>query len=336
MTSPGARVDPAARRAVVAAVVGALLAGAYAFSFLFAQATPEPHELPIAIAGPPARVAVLAKRVEAAAGHGYDVRRLDGSGTAREALRAGEVYVAVVVGSGPARLLTAPALGRSAVTATVLALPPLIGAKGTPQVEVVRPLAKDDPEGEALNLQLLPLSIFGIVVPILLLLLASSLTVRARLAALAVNALLAGAGVALVSHSALHALPGSLLALAGLAALLAFAISSCTTALTAALGPPGVALGVLVFLIFGNVASGAAVQNAQLPGAWRVAGPYLPPGAAADAMRSVAYFPDADLLRPLLVLGGFAAVGAALCLVLGGRRPAPQGQPSGPTSDQGA
>ena len=38
-------------RALLAAVVGALLASAYAWSFVFAQATPQPHDVPIGLAG---------------------------------------------------------------------------------------------------------------------------------------------------------------------------------------------------------------------------------------------------------------------------------------------
>ncbi len=329
-------MDAVSRRGLAAALVGAVLATAYAFSFVFAQGTPSPHELPVAVAGPSAQVATLARRIERSAGDAYEVRRFDGERSARRALRDGDIYVAILVGDGPVRLLTASALGRTAVQGAVMELPKHAGlpAMPLPQVEEIRPLVGEDPQGTVLNVQLFPPIILGLVVPILLLLIAPALTVRQRLGAVSLFALLAGVGTMLMTNVALSALPGSFLALTGISILLAFAIASCVTGSVGAVGPPGIGVGVLLFLIIGNVASGASVQHEELPGFYRVVGPYLPPGAGADALRSVAYFDGSNLLRPLLVLGGFGLLGATLCLAFGSRRPAPQGDPSGPTADQ--
>ena len=333
-----AQAAAARRRGLLAALSGAVLATAYAFSFVFAQGTPAPHKLPIAIAGPAAQAQRLARQVERGAGEDYAVRPLRSRRAAVRELRRGDIYLAAVVGSGPVRFLAAPARGRDAVMGTVLALPKLLGVprSAPPQVEEVVPLVGEDPEGQVLNLQLFPPIIVGIVVPILLLMLAPALTVRSRLATVALFSLLGGLGSMLMSNVALDALPGSYLALSGVAILLAFAIGSCTTAFIGALGPPGVALSLLLFLIIGNVASGAAVQHELLPAFYRIVGPYLPPGAAADAERGIAYFDASHVLRPLLVLAAFSTLGTAASLALGGRRPAPQGDPSGPTPDQTA
>ncbi len=333
------KLDAASKRGLLAVLVGAVLATAYAFSFVFAQATPEPHELPIAVAGGDAgRVAELERRLETAAGESYDVARLGSAEAGREQLRRGKRFVVVLVGNGPVRFLAAPALGRGAVDDAVMELPMLLGLPKTtlPKVEEVRPLVREDPLGTALNLSLFPPIIVGIVVPILMLLLASALTLRRRLLLVAAFSILAGLGPMLMVNVVLGAVPGDFLALAGVQALLAFGVGACTTAAVGAFGPPGVGLSLLVFLIFGNVASGAAVTTETLPGAYRVIGPYLPPGAAADALRRIGYVDGAELLRPLLVLAAFCVAGAGLTLLLGGRRPAPQGDPAGPTSDQEA
>jgi len=50
-----------------------------------------------------------------------------------------------------------------------------------------------------------------------------------------------------------------------------------------------------------------------MPGFWRAVGPWVPPGGAAQ-----------------LVLLGFAVAAVAVNLSLGGRQPAPQGDPAGP------
>ncbi len=327
-------VSSASRRALLLAVAGAGLLAAYVFSFVFAQATPEPHELPVAVAGPASRTLTLQRRIETAGGGSFAVRRLKGTREAQRALREREIYAAVVVGDGPARVLTAPAAGLSATMVAVKELPGLIGAK-MPQIEEVRPLAEEDPEGDALNLALFPLVIFGVLLPVLVTLVSGALVVRARIAVLALFTVLGGTGAMAVANLALDALPGSLVAEAGIATLLTFSVAACTTAFIAMLGPPGAGLGLIVFLIVGNVASGASVVNELLPSFFRVVGPYLPPGAGADALRSTAYFDGVALLRPMLVLAGFALAGTLLDLALGGRRPAGQGDPAGPSPDQG-
>lgn len=118
-----------------------------------------------------------------------------------------------------------------------------------------------------------------------------------------------------------------------MAVLTTLAISFAVPGCIALLGPLGTGVGVVVFLVIGNVASGAQVPHEMLPGFWRVVGPWLPPGSAADALRSIAYFGGADLARPLLVLGVFAVVGLTGTLLLGDRKPAAKGAPSGPTPD---
>ena len=45
----------------------------------------------------------------------------------------------------------------------------------------------------------------------------------------------------------------------------------------------------------------------------------LPPGASVDLARSALFFDGARIAGPILVLVGWAAVGTALALALGGR-----------------
>jgi hypothetical protein len=329
-------MTPAGRRALIVTIAGAALVAFYVFSFVLAQATPEPHELPVAVAGPAGKAANAERRIERAAGESFDVRRLRGVGEARAAIRDREVYAALILGGAKPRLLTAPAGGPAAAMVVGLRLPPAAGVTRQPALEQIRPLVGEDPDGQALNLMILPLLIFGIVVPILLTTLAPGLPVRSRLAALALFAALAGCGATAVVNVGLSALPGPFLALAGFATLMVFAVSSVTMAAIALLGPAGALVGIVGFLIVGNVASGAAVPNELLPGFWRTVGPWLPPGAGASALRGTAYFDAAAVRQPTLVLGGFALVGAAVDLVLGDRRPAAQGDPSGGGPDQEA
>ena len=325
----------AQKRALIAVVVGALMVAAYVFSFVYAQASPTAHELPVGIVGPAGEVSQAEREIEQSTGDAFDVTRYGDELRARNAIRDRDTYGALVLSPDGPKVLTAPAAGESAATQIETRLPRAAGlaGQGPPRVVEVRPLVADDPQGDALNLTILPLIIFGIVMPVLLTNLAAMLPVRARLGAMALFAVLSGLAAVLVAHAALDALPGPFLALSALAALLIFGVASMTLAFMARLGPAGAGVGFLLFLVIGNVASGAAVVHEMLPGAWRVVGPWLPPGAAATAIRNAAYFDGAKLLQPLIVLIAFAIAGAALCLIGGGRRPAPQGEPSGPTPD---
>src|SRR4051812_26034096 len=148
------------RRALVVCCAGAVLLVAYVFSFVFAQATPEPHELPVAVAGPQA--AQAQRKVERAEGESFDVRRAAGAPQARRLIRDRAVYGALVVGPGKPRLLTAPAAGQSAVDPIQKELPKAAGVTGTPSIEQVRPLVGEDPEGRALDLTVGPLVILSI------------------------------------------------------------------------------------------------------------------------------------------------------------------------------
>jgi hypothetical protein len=64
---------------------------------------------------------------------------------------------------------------------------------------------------------------------------------------------------------------------------------------------------------------GAVVARPLLPGLWRTIGGLLPPGASVDLARSALFFDGARIAGPILVLVGWAALGAVLALALGGR-----------------
>jgi hypothetical protein len=71
-------------------------------------------------------------------------------------------------------------------------------------------------------------------------------------------------------------------------------------------------------VILGNAASGGPFARPLLPGLWRTIGGVLP-GASVDLARSALCFDGARITGPILVLVGWAALGTALALALGGR-----------------
>ena len=76
-------------------------------------------------------------------------------------------------------------------------------------------------------------------------------------------------------------------------------------------GAAGAGLGALLLVIVGNPLSGIATSPRLLPAPWGEFGQWLPTGAGGTLVRTVAYFPGASVWTPLLVLLGWAALGAA-------------------------
>ncbi|MEU1077190.1 MULTISPECIES: DUF3533 domain-containing protein [unclassified Streptomyces] len=141
-----------------------------------------------------------------------------------------------------------------------------------------------------------------------------------RLAALAVYSIAAGLLGALIIGPVLGALPGSYPGLAGLGALVVFAVGATTLAFQGLAGIIGIGLAILVVVVLGNPSAGGAYPYPLLPPFWKAIGPALPPGAGTWAARSIAYFRGNAVTGPLLVLSAWAVGGAVVTLVMAGVR----------------
>jgi hypothetical protein len=283
-------------------VVG-LLAAQLLLVYLFVEPVrdPQPHNLPVGVAGPAEPV----ERALAARGDAFDVHRYRDVAEARAAIEGREVYGALA--PAERRLLVASAAGP-----VVAQLLPQVAPRGF-RVEDVVPLAVGDPRGTALNLIFLPLIVICLPLVGLLLRFARP-SPPALLGVLAGFAALSGLlGVAMLS-GAMDALPGPFLAVAAVAALIVLAVALPVAGLTRLLGPPGIGIAAVLFIAIGNPGSGNASAPELLPAFWRVAGQLLPPGAGGQALRDVAYFDGNALAEPLMVLLAWALAGAALVL----------------------
>jgi hypothetical protein len=307
-------------------VIAVVLQATFVFFFVFPSHDPEPNGLQVAVVGAPDAAQALASRLEARS-EGFDVKRYASEPDARRAIEDRDAYGAFVLGPiGPERLLTAPAA--SFTVATVLE--DIGRSAGVPRVQAVVPLVREDPRGATLNVFVLPLVITSILAGLIASQLVPDVRLPLRLLVLLGAGAVAGVIDLLIVNTAIGALPGSLLAEAGLVALAFIGLALTTGALIRLVGPLGTFAGFALFLMIGNPAAGLGTAPELLPSPWKEIGPLLPPGAVGSAIRNVAYFDGTKLLGPLLVLGGWIAAGIVLS-ALADRRAAPE--PAVPAAD---
>jgi hypothetical protein len=289
--------------------MGVVLVALFVFFFVYPGHDPEPNGVPLGLVGPAAERTAAALERDGR----FEPKRYDDAAAARAAIEDREVYGAVISGGRP-QLLIASAASPQVAQILQEAAAQTPGAT-KPPVEDVVPLDEDDPRGTTINLLSVPAAVTSILGAMLLFQMAPTLRPAARIAVLSGFAVTAGLVAMLITRVALGALPGSFVALTALAVLAFAATAFAAAAIMSALGPPGILLSFLVFLMLGNPGSGAASAPELLPEPWSTGGQFLPAGAAATGLRNVAYFDGAALARPLLVLAAFAAAGAVLIVL---------------------
>jgi hypothetical protein len=302
---------------LVAIVVG--IQAMFVFFFVFPGHDPEPNGLPVGVAGPPAAAEAFGRQLERGQGE-FDVKRYATPEAARQAILDREAYGAFVLGpAGPRELITAQA---ASFTVTQL-LREVATAAGVRQVQELRPLDREDPRGVSLNLFVLPVIITSILAALIATQLAPDLDLRGRVLVISGVAALAGLINLVIVNTGIGAIPGPLLAEAGLVALAVIGIAFTSGAIIRLVGPAGTFLAFALFLMIGNPASGLTSAPELLPSPWKEVGPFLPPGAVGEALRNTAYFDGVALAFPVLVLLAWVVIGVALNLVSERRQPEP-------------
>ncbi|MCO8272452.1 hypothetical protein M1L60_17800 [Actinoplanes sp. TRM 88003] len=291
--------------AVIVVAVQALLVPLFAGP----AANLAPRDLPVAVAGPPA----VAAQLEAGHPGAFDVHPVADAAAADAAIKDREVYGAILVSPAGPEVHIA-----SAASPTVAALLTQAAAQLGPQVPVrdVVPLDAGDPRGAGFAGGFLPLAITSLLAGVLVFLLVRQRA--ARFVALVSYAVLAGLGTAAVQQGWLDILPGGYFAVAAALGLFALAVAATMTGLAAVLDKGGLALGALVVFLVGNALAGIAAAPELLPQPWGELGQWLPIGAGASLLRSVAYFDGGGSAFAVTVLSAYAIGGLLLTLI--GRR----------------
>ena len=293
---------------------------AFAFFYVGAFHDPTPHQVPVAVVGPPA----AALQLNRLPGDPLDSRQASSRRDALSQIDDREVYGAYEVATN--RLFVASAANRATAVALERTFDRAAAAQRRPAVRVtdVKPLPPKDPNGTAAFYAVIAWMFGGYIGATLIGLIGSPRSTSTRRAAARIGAL-AGFGLVggilsvVVLRASFDVFSGHMVALCAIAALTIFASGAATAGIQAAAGPAGTGLVIVVFVILGNSASGGPFARPLLPGLWSTIGGILPPGASVDLARSALFFDGARLAGPVLVLVVWAVLGALLALALGGR-----------------
>ena len=315
-----ANAAPTPKAVALVLLPALVLTLAFAFSYVGAFHDPTPHQVPVAVVGPPA----IAAQLNRLPGDPLDARQASSRPDALSQIDDREVYGAYEAATN--RLFVASAANRATAIALERTFNRVAAAQGGPAVRVtdVKPLPPKDPNGTAAFYAVIAWVFGGYIASTLIGLIGSPRSrstprAAARIGALAGFSIVAGILSVVMLRASFDVFSGHVIALCAIAALTIFASGAATAGIQAALGPAGTGLVILVFVILGNAASGGPFARPLLPGLWRTIGGLLPPGASVDLARSALFFDGARIAGPILVLVGWAAVGTVLALALGGR-----------------
>lgn len=325
-------VTPRATLLVLGVVALQLL---FIASYVGALHDPKPKDVPFGVVAPQAAAEQAVTRLDRLPGSPLDPRTVADEATAREQIMNRDIDGALIVDPARTTDTLLVASGGGAVLATTLERY-LTALESSQQRSIrtvdVAPASPDDFDG---------LSSFYVVVGwcvggyLCASILAISTGARPanprragiRLVVMALVAIVGGLGGAVIVGPVLDALPGSVMALWGLGALVTFAVGAATLALQGIFGIVGIGLAILLVVIAGNPSAGGALPLPLLPPFWQAIGPALPPGAGTWAARSIAYFEGNGTTAALLVLSAWAAAGIVITLVAAGLRRKRESEP---------
>jgi len=325
-------VTPRATLLVIGVIALQLL---FIASYVGALHDPKPKDVPFAVVAPQVAARQAVARLDQLPGSPLDPRTVADAATAQKQILNRDIDGALIIDPSGTTDTLLVASGGGTVLATTLQQ--YLTALETSQQRTIRtldvaPASTQDFDG---------LSSFYVVVGwcvggyLCASILAISTGARPanlrraviRLAVMALVSIAGGLGGAVIVGPVLGALPGSVMALWGLGALVTFAVGAATLALQGIFGIVGIGLAILLVVIAGNPSAGGAFPLPMLPPFWKAIGPALPPGAGTWVARSIAYFDGNDTTGALLVLSAWAAAGIVITLLAAGLYRKRRGEP---------
>ncbi|MFC9060478.1 DUF3533 domain-containing protein [Streptomyces sp. NPDC057074] len=292
-------------------------------SYVGALHDPKPRDVPFGVAAPPAVADRTVSALEGLPGSPLDPRTVADAASARKQIENRDIDGALVVdGSGRTDTLLVASGGGTVLATTLEALIAEVERSQDRAVRTVdvAPASAQDFDGLSSFYLVVGWCVGGYLCASILAIStgarpANPRRAGIRLIVMALVSIVGGLGGAVIVGPILGALPGSVVDLWGLGALITFAVGAATLALQGVFGIVGIGLAILLVVIAGNPSAGGAFPLPMLPPFWQAIGPALPPGAGTWAARSIAYFEANDVTESLLVLWAWAVAGTVIAML---------------------
>ncbi|MFH8790391.1 membrane protein [Streptomyces roseoverticillatus] len=310
-------------RAAVLVIGTLVLQLAFIASYVGAFHSPRPRDVALGVVAPQQISGQLVQRLDGLPGDPLDPRAVDGGEIAAvRKIRNRDLDAALIVDprGNTDTLLVASGAGASLAQAAEAVLTRAEAVEGRKvRVEDVAPAAAGDARGLTAFYLVVGWCVGGYLCAAILAISAGARPANShraviRLGVLALYAAAAGLFGTVIAGPVLGALPGSILGLWGLGALVVFAVGATTLALQGLAGVVGIGLAIAIVVVLGNPSAGGAYPYPLLPPFWNAIGPALPPGAGTWSARSIAYFDGNGLAPSLLVLGAWAVAGVVVTM----------------------
>ena len=274
---------------------------------------PAPHQVKVAIVGPSAKVAPLARGISVRAKGGFNVSQLSRVAVARRLVAQRKLAGAYVPAHTPSpTIVVASAASPALASFLESAFRPIAAAKGQLlAVDDVRPLPAGDSAGTASFFFLIICTITAFLTVAVLGAVAPTLAERTRLRLFATVAVGAPAVAYLIGGAGFGAYGGSfgtISAMIAMGALYAFTVVLISRGLQLAFGTLGALVGSLIFVFMNFPSSGGSIPAELLPGFWRFLHHFWIGAPAVDANRSILYFGGAGVGTDALKILAWLAV----------------------------
>lgn len=280
---------------------------AFAFCYISAFHAPTPHEVDVAIVGPPAVTTPLQQQLQRAVGDQFNISTVPNVDEAVKQVRDRTLNGAFVPRSpAGSTVIVAGAAGASLASAIEGLFRPVAAAERRHlEVRDVRPLPPGDESGTAAFYLLVICTIGGYLTVTVLGQVAPGLRPRKRYPIIAAAALATPIIVYLIGGLLFDAYDssfGTTLAMIGIGALYALIIGLLARGLQVAVGTWAIFAMMAVFVFLNFPSSGGAVPADMLPPFWRFLHGFWIGAPAVEAMRSTLYFDGQDVANDILKL----------------------------------
>ena len=287
-------------------------------AFALPNLNPEPHDLPIVLAGNDQLTEVISQSLDQSRPDAFSITKVEDVDAARQLLLDREAYAAFVFEGPSMTLLTASAASpvvAQLITGAATGLAANIDVPVTK--EDVRPLPSADPLGRGLALAGFPLVIGGIAAAALMALLVQG--IGRQVVGVFGFAIVGGLTLTAILQFWFGSLDGNYLLTSAAVALGMAATAYFILGMNSVLGRLGIGIGAGITMLIGNPLSGLASAPELLPAGWGAFGQLLAPGAAGQLLRSAAYFDGAGAASSMMVLSFWVVLGLVLAFI-GARR----------------